>query len=49
MDPCIPIPLDEKTLNDVVEKAKDYCLMHGKYHLICYLNLPIFHFIVEFQ
>ena len=30
MDPCIPIPLDEKTLEDIVEKAKDYCLMHGK-------------------
>ena len=31
MDPCVPIPLDEKTLEDIVEKAKDYCLMHGKY------------------
>ena len=30
MEPCIPLPLNEKTLNDLVEKAKDYCLMHGK-------------------
>ena len=30
MDPCVPIPLDEKTLTDIVEKAKDYCLMKGK-------------------
>lgn len=29
MDPCVPIPLDEKTLLDLVEKAKDYSLMHG--------------------
>lgn len=29
MDPCIEIPLDPETLNDVVEKAKDFCLMHG--------------------
>ena len=31
MDPCVSIPLDDKTLNDIVEKAKDYCLMHGKF------------------
>ena len=30
MDPCVNLPLDAKTLNDVVEKAKDFCLMHGK-------------------
>jgi len=29
MDPCVPLPLDQKTLTDLVEKAKDYCLMHG--------------------
>ena len=41
MDPCIPIPLDEKTLEDIVEKAKDYCLMHGKCeidHLFSFLH-----------
>ena len=31
MDPCIEIPLDPDTLNDVVEKAKDFCLMHGMF------------------
>ena len=29
MDSCIPLPIDEATLNDVVEKAKDWALMHG--------------------
>ena len=29
MDPCVPLPLDKKRLTDLVEKAKDYCLMHG--------------------
>jgi len=29
MDPCVTLPFDAKTLNDVVEKAKDFCLMHG--------------------
>jgi len=29
MDPCIPIPLPDKQLEDLVEKAKDYALMHG--------------------
>ena len=33
MDPCVPIPLDEKTLEDIVEKAKDFCLMKGKQNL----------------
>ena len=30
MDPCVPLPLDQKRLTDLVEKAKDYCLMHGE-------------------
>jgi len=29
MEPCVPLPLDQKRLTDLVEKAKDYCLMHG--------------------
>jgi len=29
MESCIPLPLEEKKLNDLVEKAKDYLLMHG--------------------
>ena len=31
MEPCIDIPIDEEVLQDLVEKAKDYCLMHGEY------------------
>lgn len=30
MDSPVEIPLDPDTLNDIVEKAKDFCLMHGK-------------------
>lgn len=26
---CIPLPLDNKILTSVVEKAKDWALMHG--------------------
>lgn len=26
---CIPFPLDEKTLEDVISKAKDWAIMHG--------------------
>jgi len=29
MDPIIEIPLESEILTDVVEKAKDFCLMHG--------------------
>lgn len=29
LKPCIPLPLDESVLHDVVEKAKDWALMHG--------------------
>lgn len=29
LDSCIPFPIDEATLNDVVTKAKDWALMHG--------------------
>lgn len=29
LDSCIPFPIDEATLNDVVQKAKDWALMHG--------------------
>jgi hypothetical protein len=27
---CVQIPLEKKLLDDLVEKAKDYLLMHGK-------------------
>ena len=30
MDPCVPIPLPDDKLDDLVEKAKDFALMHGK-------------------
>ena len=29
METCIPIPIPQEKLDDLVEKAKDYCLMHG--------------------
>lgn len=29
LDSCIPLPLDEKALADVVDKAKDWAIMHG--------------------
>ena len=34
MESCVQLPLDEKLLHDLVEKAKDFLLMHGKIHLI---------------
>ena len=34
MEPCIDIPIDEDVLQDLVEKAKDYCLMHGEYRTV---------------
>ena len=30
MSPCVALPMDPDTLHDVVEKAKDYALMHGE-------------------
>ncbi|CAL8121898.1 unnamed protein product [Orchesella dallaii] len=29
MDTCIPLPLEQEVLDDVVDKAKDWALMHG--------------------
>ena len=29
MDPVFPLPLQERVLREVVDKAKDYALMHG--------------------
>lgn len=29
LDSCIPLPLDETVLADVVAKAKDWAIMHG--------------------
>ena len=30
MQSCVPLPLQKKQLDDLVEKAKDYLLMHGE-------------------
>ena len=30
MDPCIPLPIPDDQLDDLVEKAKDFALMHGE-------------------
>lgn len=29
LQPCIPLPVEENVLIDVVSKAKDWALMHG--------------------
>lgn len=29
LDSCIPFPIDESTLVEVAQKAKDWALMHG--------------------
>lgn len=29
LEPCIPLPLDEKVLKDIIAKAKDWEIMHG--------------------
>lgn len=29
LDSCIPFPLSETALNEVVSKAKDWAIMHG--------------------
>jgi len=29
LEPCIPLEMEKEKLNDLVEKAKDYALMHG--------------------
>ena len=30
MEPCVPVPMEPKMLEDLSEKAKDYALMHGE-------------------
>ena len=40
MDPCVPIPMDNDKLMELVDKAKDYCLMHGEcWHWSSSLNI----------
>ncbi|XP_052866944.1 glutathione synthetase-like isoform X3 [Anopheles cruzii] len=29
LESCVPLPLDDVLLNDVIEKAKDWAVMHG--------------------
>lgn len=29
LEPCIPLPLDDKTLEEIIDKAKDWAIMHG--------------------
>ena len=33
LEPCIPLEMEKEKLNDLVEKAKDFALMHGKHTL----------------
>ena len=44
MDPCIKIPLEPEVLNDIVEKAKDFCLMHGMFTRDVYIYITIYTF-----
>jgi glutathione synthase len=30
LEPCIKLPLENGILEDIVDKAKDWALMHGK-------------------
>ena len=42
LETCVKIPLEPEILTDVVEKAKDFCLMHGKFSsYISYQNSSI--------
>ena len=34
MEPVVPVPMEPELLNDLVEKAKDYALMHGETAII---------------
>ena len=36
LETCVKIPLEPEILTDVVEKAKDFCLMHGKFSSYTY-------------
>ena len=31
LQPCIPVPLEEKKFKELVDKSKDWALMHGKF------------------
>lgn len=33
MIPCVSLPLDKKIFTDLVDKSKDWALMHGKLFL----------------
>ena len=30
LSPCVPLDMEPEVLADLIEKAKDYALMHGK-------------------
>lgn len=32
LQPCLALPLSEEDLNEVTDKAKDWAIMHGKWH-----------------
>lgn len=42
LEPCIKLPLEDGVLADIVEKAKDWALMHGKKTCTCTLIVIIF-------
>lgn len=39
MEPCIPLPLaDGNTLKELIQKAKDWAIMHGKAKIAMYFG-----------
>ena len=36
----LPLDIDEKRLKDIIERAKDFCLMHGEESQQCYCYKP---------
>ena len=39
LETCVKIPLEPEILTDVVEKAKDFCLMHGKFSSLFHIKI----------
>ena len=38
LDTCVPVPIDQEELETLVDKAKDWAIMHGESHvdIICF-------------
>lgn len=38
LEPCVPLDFDETTRDEVINKAKDWALMHGTQRYFQYLH-----------